>query len=105
MEMIKLTVRLPLPLHRALQERARRRRQSLNQTIIDELFRAIGTTAESEAAFLRRVLREEGLLAEPDLFWETDLWEGPAPTAEEVRQLLAGAPPLSDIVIAERGEA
>jgi hypothetical protein len=104
MEMIKLTVRLPLPLHRALQERARRQRQSLNQTIVDELFRAIGATADSEATFLRRVLREEGLLAEPGL-WDTGLWEGPAPTAEEVRQLLAGAPPLSDIVIAERGEA
>ncbi len=97
--MIKLTVRLPLPLHRALQERARRRHQSLNQTIVEELLQAVETT--SDAHFLRRVLQEEGLLAEPSPLWDTYL-KGPAPTAEEVRQLLAGVPPLSDIVIAER---
>lgn len=98
--MIKRTVRLPLPLHRALQERARRRHQSLNQTIVEELLRAVETT-KSDAHFLRRVLQEEGLLAEPSPLWDTYL-QGPAPTAEEVRQLLAGVPPLSDIVIAER---
>ncbi len=104
METVKLTVRLPLPLHRALQARARRRRQSLNQTLVEELTRAIGTAPESDTAFLRRVLREQGVLAEAGPVWETYLQNAPDLTAAEVRQLLAGVPPLSEVVIAERGE-
>ncbi len=104
METVKLTVRLPVSLHRALQAQARRRRQSLNQTLVEELARAVGMVPESDAAFLRRVLREQGLLAEPGSVGEIYLQDTPTPTAAEVRRLLAGVPPLSEVVIAERGE-
>lgn len=104
METVKLTVRLPLSLHRALQAQARRRRQSLNQTLVEELTRAMSIAPEGEPAFLDRVLREQGLLAEAGPVWETYLREAPNLTAAEVRRLLAGVPPLSEVVIAERGE-
>ncbi|MBC7226675.1 MAG: toxin-antitoxin system HicB family antitoxin [Thermoflexales bacterium] len=103
METVKLTVRLPLSLHRALQAQARRRRQSLNQTLVEELARAIGMAPESDAAFIDRVLREQGLRAEAGPV-ETYLRDAPALTAAEVRRLLNGVPPLSEVVIAERGE-
>lgn len=104
METVKLTVRLPISLHRALQAQARRRRQSLNQTLVEELERAMGTAPEGDTAFLERVLREQGLLAETGPVLETYLRDAPVLPAAEVRRLLVGAPPLSEIVIAERGE-
>jgi hypothetical protein len=105
---IKLTVRLPARLHRALKERAVEYHVSLNQTMVDALQAELVVTApaeETESDKFDRMMRESGLLA--DTSWMSDLakellnGEEP-PSLEEVRDWLAGVP-LSDWIIEDRG--
>ena len=72
---VKLTVRLPVQLHRALKERAVAYDVSLNQAVIDTLaeleLHVAPTAEETEREKVNRVLREAGLLA--DTSWMSDL--------------------------------
>jgi molybdopterin converting factor small subunit len=107
-EKVKLTVRLPAPLHRALKERAAEYDVSLNQALVDALageFVSAPAAEEAEGERARRVLREAGLLA--DTSWMSDLAEEllngeEPPTLEEVREWLDGVP-LSEWIIEDRG--
>ena len=105
---VKLTVRLPARLHRALKERAAKYNVSLNQAVVDTLaaeFIVAPPAEETESEKFDRIMRESGLLA--DTSWMAELVEElsagePLPTLEEVRDRLQGAP-LSDWIIEDRG--
>jgi hypothetical protein len=107
-EKVKLTVRLPAHLHRALKERAAEYDVSLNQAVVDTLAAelvAAPYAEETEGDRVRRALREAGLLA--DTRWMSDVAEEllngeEPPTLEEVREWLAGVP-LSEWIIEDRG--
>jgi hypothetical protein len=102
-ESVKLTVRLPADLHRALRERAVEYNVSLNQAVIDTLSEQLKKD-EAEVDIgerFDRMLREKGLLA--DTSWIDDFLPGVEPaTLEEAREWLKGVP-LSDWIIEDRG--
>ncbi len=102
-ESVKLTVRLPAELHRALKERAAEYKVSLNQAVVDTLSEQLKTADEEEDLGERfdRMMREKGLLA--DTSWVDDFLPGVEPaTLEEAREWLKGVP-LSDWIIEDRG--
>jgi plasmid stability protein len=102
-EIVKLTVRLPAELHRALRERAAEYRVSLNQAVIDTLSEQISKEEAEEDIGKRfdRVLREKGLMANTS--WVDDFLPGVEPaTLEEAREWLKDVP-LSDWIIEDRG--
>jgi hypothetical protein len=107
-ETVKLTVRLPAELHRALKERAVEYNVSLNQAVVDALAAEIKVEppeGETERERVRRIMRENGMLA--DASWADDLvkellGDNPLPTLEEVRDWLAGVP-LTEWIIEDRG--
>jgi len=101
---VKLTIRLPVPLHRALKERAVEYRVSLNQAVVDTLaaeFVVAPPAEETETEKFDRIMRESGLLA--DTSWMDKYIEGvEIPSLEEAREWLRGVP-LSDWIIEDRG--
>jgi hypothetical protein len=102
-ESVKLTVRLPAELHRALKERAAEYNLSLNQAVVDTLSGQLleAKPAGTERARFEQMLREKGLLA--DTSWVDDFLPGVEPaTLEEAREWLKGVP-LSDWIIEDRG--
>ncbi len=102
-EMIKLTLRLPSSLHKQLKERAQKVNISLNKTIIETLRRGISqevTYEESEREKALRVIREAGLWEPLGSEWP-DV-EDPGLTHAEIREMMRGVPPLSDLIIEER---
>lgn len=107
-EIVKLTVRLPAQLHRALKERAAEYHVSLNQAMVDTLtaeFVVAPPAEETETEKFDRVMRKSGLLA--DTSWMDKLIHElsggePLPTLEEAREWLRGVP-LSDWIIEDRG--
>ncbi len=106
MTVVKLTVRLPETLHQTLKRKARSESRSLNQTIIEELWRALASEAtyESDREHTRRVLRESGLLVDRERWVEKYVEAAPDVTIEEVRTSWEGQAPLSEDIIADRGE-
>jgi hypothetical protein len=104
-EKVKLTVRLPARLHRALRERAAAYDVSLNQALVEALAAELAPASreESEAERLDRMLRESGLLVELGPEWDALIGdESEIPPVEEVREILRGIP-LSDWIIEDRG--
>jgi hypothetical protein len=107
-ESVKLTVRLPAELHRALKERAAEYNVSLNQAVIDTLSAELKVEPpeeETERERIRRILRERGMLADTSRVdgFAAELLEGnELPTLEEVREWLAGVP-LPEWIIEDRG--
>jgi molybdopterin converting factor small subunit len=102
-ERVKLTVRLPARLHRALRERAAEYDVSLNQALVDTLAAELAPAAreENEAERFDRMLRESGMLA--DTSWMDQFIDGfEVPSLEEVREWLRGIP-LSEWIIEDRG--
>lgn len=101
---VKLTVRLPAQLHRALKERAVTYHVSLNQAVVDTLAADLGVkppAEETEREKVRRILREAGMLANTS--WMRNVLPGVEPaTPEEAREWLRGVP-LSDWIIEDRG--
>ncbi len=100
---VKLTVRLPARLHKALKERAVEYNVSLNQAVVDALAEGLDYEQgeESELQTVDRLLREKGRLA--DTAWMTDLIEGvPVPSLQEVQGWFDGVP-LADWIIEDRG--
>ena len=107
MEMAKLTVRLPKQLHQILRERAARSAQSLNRVIVDTLWRGLEREeAEplSEHERVMRAIRKSGLWEPMGPGWDKYIEGAPDMTAEELREALRGIPPLSEDIIADRGE-
>jgi hypothetical protein len=106
-ETVKLTVRLPATLHRALKERATEYQISLNQAVVDTLAAelVVSVAEETDVEKYDRVMRESGMLA--DTSWMDHLIQElsggePLPTLEEAREWLRDVP-LSDWIIEDRG--
>lgn len=103
-DIVKLTVRLPAQLHRALKERAAEYRISLNQAMVDTLTTELEVeppVEETEREKVRRILREAGMLA--DTNWMDNVLPDVEPaTLEEAREWLRDVP-LSDWIIEDRG--
>jgi len=101
---VKLTVRLPAQLHRALKEHAVEYHVSLNQAVVNTLAAELHiapSAEETERGKVRRVLREAGMLA--DMSWVDNVLPDVEPaTLEEAREWLRGVP-LSDWIIEDRG--
>jgi len=106
MGVVKLTVRLPDALHKALKHKAQSEKRSLNQTIVEELWQSLETETahETERERTRRVLRESGMLVELGPDWDKYIDGAPDITAEEIRDALHGLPPISEDIIADREE-
>ena len=107
METAKLTVRLPKQLHQALRERAARSAQSLNKIIIDTLWRGLEREkAEplSEHERTMAAIRKTGLVTTLGPEWDRYIEAAEDVSLEEVRQMWEGLPPLSEDIIADRGE-
>ena len=62
------------------------------------------TTYETEREHTRRVLRENSMLVEPGAEWDRYIEDAPDVTVEEIRELWKGQRPLSEDIIADRGE-
>jgi hypothetical protein len=101
----KLTVRLPAKLHRQLEKHARSTNQSLNALIVEAIRRGLtqAPAPESERERTLRILREEGLLHEFGPHWDTFAGPDPDMTPAELREKLAGVPPLSEVILENRG--
>ena len=106
MGVVKLTVRMPDALHKALKRKAQSEQCSLNQTIVEELWQSLETETayETERERTRRVLRESGTLVELGPDWDKYIDGAPDMTAEEIRDALHGLAPISEDIIADRGE-
>jgi hypothetical protein len=106
MGVVKLTVRLPASLHKALQRKAQSEKRSLNQTIVEKLWQSLETktTYGTERERTQRVLRESGMLVELGDWVDKYIEAAPDVTVEEIRELWNGQRPLSEDIIADRGE-
>jgi len=106
MGVVKLTVRLPEALHKALQRKAQSEKHSLNQIIVERLWESLDIEARHETGHERimRVLRESGMLVELGPAWDKYIEGTPDVTVEEIRELWKGQRPLSEDIIADRGE-
>ncbi len=106
MGVVKLTVRLPESLHKALQRKAQSEKRSLNQTIIEKLWQSLEAKAthETERERTQRVLRESGMLVELGPAWDEYIDNAPDMTVEEISEALCGLPPISEDIIADRGK-
>jgi HicB family len=103
---VKLTVRLPSKLHEQLKQRARQNDQSLNKIVVEALQEGITHPVEyplSEHEKYQKVLRDSGMLMELGPEWSKGLEDVPLLTHEELQEKLKGCPPLSDIIIEDRG--
>jgi len=102
-ETIKLTIRLPIWLHQQLQQRAQAESQSLNNMILESLKTGLNqkiTYPEREDEKVKRILRESKLWEPLGPDWPQV--EDPGYTHEEIRELLKGVPPLSEVIIEDR---
>jgi predicted transcriptional regulator len=109
MNTIKLTVRLPVGTHSRLSRRAQEEHRSLNQIIVqavEVLLQKIEVEQQqlSEYDLTMQVIRASGLWEPMGPEWNKYIDGVPDMTAEEIREALRGIPPVSEIVIAERGE-
>ena len=107
METAKLTVRLPRQLHQTLRERATRSAQSLNKVIVSTLWRGLErkeTSPPSEYERTMAAIRKTGLVMTLGPEWDKHIEDAPDMTVEELREALRGRSPLSEDIIADRGE-
>ena len=104
-EYVKLTVRLPSDLHQRLKQRAQQRGQSLNKTILETLEFGLDMEKhpeETERERFLRLLREDGMIDEPEPGWNKYAAEAPRMRHAELREMLKGLPPISDLIIDDR---
>ena len=109
MNTVKLTVRLPAGIHRRLKHRAQEENRSLNEVVVDAVDMLLQRKEPqypqlSERERITQVLRENGMLAELGPEWDKYIEAAPDVTVEEIREMWKGQPPLSDDIIADRGE-
>ncbi len=102
-ETVKLTIRLPLGLHGQLKRRAHELNRSLNAMIVETLRKGMAkefTYKETNREKTLRVIRESGLVEPLGSTWPNV--EDPGITHKELREMLRGVPPLSELIIDER---
>ena len=106
MGVVKLTIRLPRALHQVLQRKSQSEGRSLNQPVVEGLWQSLEAQAayETERERTRRVLRESGMLVELGPAWDKYIEGAPDMTVEEIREALRGLSPISEDIIADRGE-
>lgn len=111
-EPVKLTVRLPASIHESLEQRAQAQATSLNNQIVEMLKTGLITEDNQELSIRERVIRllqENRLLAAGDKSWEIlasagyAIPEGITFSQAELHEELKEIPPLSAIIIEERG--
>ncbi len=106
-KLTRLTVSLPAETHRRLKHRAQGEHRSLDQVIIAAVEQWLAEEEKpelSEHERIRQVLRENGMLAELGDWVDEYIEAAPDATIEEVRELWRGRRPLSEDIIADRGE-
>jgi predicted DNA-binding protein len=104
--LVKITLRLPPELHARLHKKASISHRSLNSIIIEALqenLEQIKSEPESEYDQAIRVLRKHGLIEDPSPGWQKYIREAPDISHAELRDMLKGAPPLSEVIIEQRG--
>jgi hypothetical protein len=104
---VKLTVRLPVALHKRLARRARKSNLSLNQTIVQAVQRDLESGTEetpSERERVLKVLKESGLYEPLGPGWNKYLKNASEVSIDELWAETEGMPPLSEDIIADRGE-
>jgi hypothetical protein len=105
---IKLTVRFPAALHSRLRRRARENNLSLNQTIIEVVQRGLDSEPLGEMLSERervlKVLKESGLYEPLGLGWDKYIKNASEISIDELWAETEGMPPLSEDIIADRGE-
>ena len=102
-ETIKLTLRLPLGLHGQIKLSALELNRSLNAMIVETLRKGLTKEfayEETERDKTLRVIRESGLVEPLGSEWPNV--EDPGITHKELREMLKGVPPLSELIIDER---
>lgn len=100
---IKLTLRLPAWMHQQLQQYAQTEHQSLNNVVLETLKSGLNqkiTYPEREDEKIKRMLRESKLWEPLGPDWPQV--EDPGYTHEEIREMLTGVPPLSNVIIEDR---
>ena len=103
---VKMTVRIPPNLHKRLKIRAQASSQSLNSVIVDALQQSIDQDEklyETQEEHAWRLLREKGLWEPLGPIWDDYLKDAPEISHEELREMMKGVPPLSKIIIEDRG--
>ena len=100
-----LTLELPETLYRRLEEKAKREARPLDEAILRLLEEGLGELdpAEERQRVLE-VLRSSGLWQPPGPEWDEFIKQAPEITHEELRKSLEGISPLSEDIIAMRGE-
>lgn len=104
---VKLTVRLPEEVHQELQRRAQEHHRSLNYTLVEALrrqLRLLRRETPSEYERVMAVVHETGLVTTLGPQWDKYLEGVPIVTHEELWNMTAGLSPLSEDIIADRGE-
>ncbi len=100
-----LTLELPETLYRRLEEKAKREAKPLDETVLRLLEEGLGELdpAEERRRVLE-VLRSSGLWQPPGPEWDEYIKAAEGVTVKEIRKMLEGIPPLSEDIIAMRGE-
>jgi hypothetical protein len=105
---VKLTLRLPAALHQRLRHQASVNNLSLNQTIIHAVQRGLESETPDEALSERervlRVLKESGLYEPLGPGWRKFMEHASDISIDELWEETSGMPPLSEDIIADRGE-
>ncbi|GAB4396652.1 MAG: hypothetical protein OHK0052_18180 [Anaerolineales bacterium] len=105
---VKLTIRIPAGLHHLLQQRARERKWSLNTQVVESLRENLAMPSNyppvSERERVVQVLRESGMISDIGSYVEKMIPNAPVVSPAELRAMLQGVPPLSDVIIHERNE-
>jgi predicted transcriptional regulator len=103
---VRITLRLPSGLHNRLKRRVTRSQRSMNSIIVDAIREGLDRSEyEPETSEDRawKALRESGLWEPLGKEWLEGIDLENLPTHEELREMLKGVPPLSEIIIQERG--
>ncbi len=105
----KLTVRLPATLHNRLRRRAREKDTSLNQVLIEAVQRGLDNDLPTEILSEReqtiKILKENGLYEPLGSGWNKYIQDAQEEISiDELWAETAGMPPLSEDIIADRGE-
>ena len=105
-ETVKLTVRIPYRLHEQIKRRAQDADRSLNSIIIETLNNGLDKDViydESQDERIWRAVRESGIWEPLSPIWREGIEETPEISHEELHEMLKGVPPLSKIIIEDRG--
>ena len=105
-EAVKLTIRIPYRLHEQIKHRAQEADRSLNSMIIETLNNGLAKSSiydETQDERAWRAVRESGLFEPLSPIWSEGLEDTPEVSHEELQKMLKGIPPLSKIIIEDRG--